>query len=194
MQKKIKEIEKKYNIKFDFIKHNNKGHLSDQLLYVLSVPVAIAIVGGILAAPCYVHDVHRMKVEDSKVVFDSTEYNSVYNLEDIYAVYSVNTINYCTRKLEAITQGENVKGETNLGFGSVDGTYYRDNIYAYYDVKTGEKICKDHDYGYYMEPVSQFYTYKQAKDQNYTFNYNQITDDVDLEFLLSREPEKTKTR
>ena len=195
MKKNVNEIknniDKKCNGKINFFTFNNKGEIDTDRLVDLAVDgVALLAIGGLILCQLKCNKVHNEKLNNTQVIVAEQQ----YNLEDIYVVYTVNDVYYCTRQLVAITQAENVKGEAALGTGAVDGTYYRDDIHKYYDIRNGEYICQDHDYGYYMEPVVDFYKYKEAKEFDYKFVYNKLASDVNLEYLLEREPEETKTK
>lgn len=124
------------------------------------------------------------KYENTKIIYD----NMSYDIDDVFVVYNKDTVYYCTRELYKITESEKIEGNFIFGFGSVNECYYRDDIYNYYDIKTGEKICQDHQDGYYIESLFDIYDVYTANSHNFLVDLEYLEQERNMDFLLSNKP------
>ncbi|MBR5370208.1 MAG: hypothetical protein IK137_02770 [Bacilli bacterium] len=173
------------------IRENNRKilaeYIKDNSLNIVGCAVLLGIVGGIVAVPINVtnkRDKEWQRYENAKFVTDLCQ----YNLSDIYVVYDVNNAYFCTRKLEKITEEDSINGNFDLGTGSVGEYYYRDDIYGYYEVNTGNKMCMDHEDGFYIEKLTDFYDVDDMKIRDYSISISEVENEINNEFLLSRTP------
>ena len=162
---------------------NKAGDLADDFIYysptILLVSVA-ATVGGTLLL-CHHVAKENEKYHNSTLVIDDEE----YQMSDIYTVYNADEIHYCTRKIVSVNERTAV---------DVDGEpySYREDKYAYYDIITGEKICEDHENGYYYEPMLEVLKQDEMKSYDYAMTYDEAEETVTLDRVLSREPSHTR--
>ncbi|MBO5096231.1 MAG: hypothetical protein J6B98_05090 [Bacilli bacterium] len=118
-----------------------------------------------------------------------TYQDETYNIREVFAVYNNEQVWFCTAKLAEITEDEKLYGYFGrFGSGTVGEYYYREEIYEYYDIKTGEKICREHDEGFYIESIYPMYNMYSAREQNYTTTLENVENSFDIDYLLSREP------
>ena len=100
------------------------------------------------------------------------------------------TYNEAGAKAEDNCDGEvKVDIAGNVDTGNVGEYYYRDDIYDYYDVQTGNRICQDHEDGFYVEKLTDFYTAYDMKKVGYSISISDVEDKINNDYLLSREPE-----
>lgn len=112
---------------------------------------------------------------NSNVAYNDTE----FPMRDIYIVYNMDSVYFCNRHIIKITEAK--KEAITRDY------YYRDEIYDYYDIRTGEKICQDHEDGFYIEELFGFYDRFYMKSKNFNIELDEVANDINLEFLLSRE-------
>ncbi len=143
------------------------------------VVITSSVVGYILAEerdrPYYEYRDH---LDDYKVVCNDTD----YSIHAVYVVYNTDNVWFCTRKLAKIIVAEKEVVQRY-------GYHYRDLIYDYYDLKTGEKICQDHEENFYIESIDSLYTYDDVKEHNGNISYEELVNEQTLDNLLSRDPE-----
>ena len=169
-------LQNKFNIVIDTIK--------DNIGVIVVVASAVVFVGGY--AGLIINGINLNEKYENSIVVDS---DKEYSMKDIYVVYSVDEVHFCTRSIHKITEDDKIHGKFARGYGSIDEYYYRDEIYDYYDIKTGNKICEDHQDGFYIEGLMNFYGNFDMKDRGYKIGIDEITNDIDNDYLLSREPE-----
>ena len=179
LEYKLKEIQSKYNIAVDSIKDN-----IDTIAYVAGgiTVLTISIVGMIY----FINSADQKfeKYEKSLIVNDDKE----YQMKDIYVVYDAYNVYFCNKNINMVTEDDKISGTFIRGYGKVDEYYYRDEIYSYYDIKTGKEICHDHEEGFYIEKLMDFYNVDQMADKNYKINLSEISNDINNDYLLSRDP------
>ncbi len=172
-------MENKHNIRVEVLKGNAPG--------IIVGAVLIGILGTMVVVPCVIIDKRykaQARYSNAKVVTDSGQ----YDLSDIYVVYNVDNTYFCTKMLEKITEADSVNGNFNLGTGRVGEYYYRDDIYSYYEIETGNKICEDHEDGFYVEKLTDFYDVDDMKQRDYIISMSEVENEINNEYLLSRAP------
>ena len=177
------KLQQKYNIVVDTIK--------DVAPAIAQTAVALVIVGGI-AVGMYAHlesnarerQAKYDKYLNSQLVGDNEE----YNLQDIYVVYNTDDVHFCTREISEINEEDKVHGSFRWGNGNVDEYYYRDEIHDYFDIRTNDKVCQDHEEGFYIEKLSTFYNADDMESRAWKIGLDEITNDIDNDYLLSRDP------
>lgn len=124
----------------------------------------------------------KTETEKSKYYSSSIDYQEDnYDVNDIFVVYNAEDLWFCRRHLSSVTETETLRyGQT---------VYTRDDIYDYYDIKTNEKICHDHEANFYIESIDKVYgpedaTYSDDGD----IQLSDIEDKVTLQYVLSRKP------
>lgn len=171
-------LKQKYNIAIDTIK--------DNIAEIAMAAGAIVVVSSVVIGGVYLGDSQlekREKYQNSVLVSDERD----YLMKDIYVVYDVDNTHFCTRKIQKITEDDKIYGSFRRGYGIVDEYYYRDEIYDYYDIKTDEKVCCDHEDGFYIEGLMDFYDMNKMSDKNYRISLDEVSNDIDNENLLSRD-------
>lgn len=173
------KLKQKYNIAIDTIKDNITG--------IALVAGGIVVVSSMIVGGVYFSNQINEKYDKYKnsIIVDN-EKN--YKLNDIYVVYSTNNVHFCTRNMNKITENDKVYGHFRSGYGDINEYYYRDEIYDYYDINNGKKICSDHQNGFYIEKLSDFYDVNKMSEKNYKMNLDEIKNDINKEYLLSRDP------
>ena len=198
-------LKRKFNITIDFVKDNIIDNIVDNIL-----PISITAGGVVLVTFIVVgfvnHQKNLDKYYENQAKYRQMEqkyYNSIlvdddktYYMGNIYVVYDVDNVYFCTKKIQKVTEKSKTKGKFNVdgsyidihGEGEADEYYYRDEIYDYYDIKTGKKICSDHEDGFYIEKLLDFYTVDKMNVKNYKISLDEIENDIDNDYLLSRDP------
>lgn len=177
------KLQQKYNIVVDNIK--------DTAPVIVQAAAAIVIAGGIIVGmgTVFAHGANERQVKidnylNSQLVTDNGE----YNFQDIYVVYNTDDVHFCTREISKINEEDKIHGSFVHGSGNVDEYYYRDEIYDYFDIGTKDKVCKDHEEGFYIEKLSTLYNIKDMESREWKIGLDEITNDLDNDYLLSREP------
>lgn len=153
-------------------------------LKLIATTVSMATVTGATSGIILYNRSMLEKYENTKIIYD----NMSHNIGDVFAVYNKDKVYYCTRQLYKITESEKIAGNFVFGFGSIDQYYYRDDIYDYYDIKTGEKICQDHQDGFYIENLYDIYDIQTADSHNYKINLEDLEEERNIDYLLSNKP------
>ena len=169
------KLQKKYNIVINAMKKNMDEIIIGATVFVCGIGLVAGISG-----------INKMSeisenCSNAQLITDDSE----YNLEDVYVVYNNTDTHFCTRKnLQKITEDTKVKG----GLFETNEYYYRDEIYGYYDIKTGDKVCQDHEDGFYIENLKDFYSTGDLYVMDYKVNLNDVEKEINNDYLLSREP------
>ena len=173
-------VENKHSIAIKTIKDN-----AVELVFAGVLFGGVAAILTTVGVCMYINSEEANNYSRSKFITDSGQ----YNLSDIYVVYDVNNTYFCTRNLVKIKETDSVDGNFRYGTGNVGEYYYRDDIYDYYDVQTGNRICQDHEDGFYVEKLTDFYTAYDMKKVGYSISISDVEDKINNDYLLSREPE-----
>lgn len=123
------KLKEKFNIVIDDIK--------DNITEIAIAAGGIVIVGSLVVGAA---SVANSKADDTQRYQNSVvtvDEQQDYPMKDIYVVYNDDNVYFCNRQLQHITEDEKVYGQFVLGGGVVDEYYYRDEIYDYYDIRTG---------------------------------------------------------
>lgn len=168
-------LQNKFNIAIDSIR--------DNIGEIAIAAASIVVVGGMIGLT--INGINLNKKYENSILVDN---DKEYSMKDIYVVYTKDEVHFCTRNLHKIHEEEKIHGEFRRGYGGVDEYYYRDEVYDYYDIKTGNKICEDHQDGFYIEKLMDFYGKLDMKGRNYKIGVDEITNDIDNDYLLSRDP------
>ena len=173
------KLKHKYNIAIDTIK--------DNISKIAVATGGIVVVSSMIVGGIYFSNQRNEQYDryQNSILVDN-EKN--YHMKDIYVVYSSDNVYFCTRSMHKITEDDKVYGNFRFGGGNIDEYYYRDEIYDYYDIKTGKKICSDHQDGFYIEGLLDFYGMNKMSEKNYQISLEEITNDIDNDYLLSRDP------
>lgn len=190
------KIAKKYNGVVNYI--DNRPFLATTL-EITSVFAAVVTIAGFINyynnTPAGIEKMEkeqRIQYALNNAYVDAGK--NQFPVKDVYVVYSTDSVDFCTKKVDVVTEGDKVEGNMNSLFGSGSGEvgeyYYRDVIYGYYDIEDGAKVCEDHEYGYYTEPLNDVFDYRQEciKNQDARISVETIKNDVTLDYLLSRDP------
>ena len=169
------KLKHKYNIAIDTIK--------DNITEIVVTTAGIVVVSSMIVGAIYLVNQAGEEYDryENSILVDN-EKN--YHMKDIYVVYSVDNVSFCTRSIHKITEDDKVYGN----YRHIDEYYYRDEIYDYYDIKTGKKICSDHQDGFYIEGLSDFYDKYEMCKKNYKISLDEVERDIDNDYLLSRDP------
>lgn len=172
-------VENKHSVVVQTIKNN-----AIEAIFISAI--SACTLGAVAAVGFFIYDSHSETINypNSKFVTDSGQ----YNLSDIYVVYNVDNTYFCTRDLVKVTEADSVNGNFSMGNGKVGEYYYRDDIYDYYDVKTGNKICQDHEDGFYIEKLTDFYNMHSMRDRKYSISISEVENEINNDYLLSRNP------
>lgn len=169
------KLQKKYNIVINTMKKNINEIIIGTTIFVCGI--------GAVAGISSINKLAEISenCSNAQLITDDSE----YDLGDVYVVYNNTDTHFCTRKnLQKITENTKVEGDL---FETYD-YYYRDKIYGYYDIKTGDKICQDHEDGFYIENLKDFYTRDDLYVMDYKVNLNDVEKEINNDYLLSREP------
>ena len=139
---------------------------------IIGIPIC-AVIGGVMGGLA-LNSIDE-NYYNSNVVYNDTE----FPMRDIYIVYNVDSVYFCNRRIIKITEVKRV--------GARSDYYYRDEIHDYYDMRTGEKICQDHEDGFYIEELLDFYDRFHMRSKNFNIELEEVVNDINLDFLLSRE-------
>lgn len=173
------KLEKKYNITVNFI----KDYISVIAVLAAGVVICTAFFGGIYYMfKSEDDDFHNF--QNSVVLFDDDE----YKMSNVFVVYDTNNVYFCTRKIHKITEQDKISGNFRYGSGHVDEYYYRDEIYEYFDIETKERICYDHQDGFYIENLLDLYGRKEMRNQSFKLSSGEVKEKLDNDYLLSRDP------
>lgn len=176
---KLQQIQSKYNITVDSVK--------DNIVEIACVAGGIIVATAYLVGVIYISNSTKQKYEkyeNSVIVNDDKE----YQMKDIYVVYDAGNVYFCTRDIHKLMEDDKISGTFVKGYGKVDEYYYRDEIYSYYDINTGKEICHDHQEGFYIEKLMDFYNANQMADKDYKINFSEVSSDINDDYLLSRDP------
>lgn len=184
----LEKIQEKFDIIVNYINENDACFISVALAPVI-------ITAGILIGGCVylVNDQQAMLEmrENTRIVYE----DQTFCMSDIFAVYNREDVWYCTRKLANIEEKEKtdiyVSGGRNRFLVNGGEYYYRDDIYDYYDIKTGDKICQDHEENFYIERVDSLYSndeIKKHEESNYHISLKDLESEKNIDELLSRNP------
>ena len=183
-KEKLKEdLEKKYNIVINTIKDN----ISNIAIISTGVVICTAYLVGLFSWSNWLINSTEedfKNYQNSIVLFDDDE----YKMSNIFVVYDANNVHFCTRKIHKITEEEKISGNFRYGSGHVDEYFYRDEIYEYFDVETKERICYDHQDGFYIENLLGFYSREDMRNQNFKLSSGEVKARLDNDYLLSRDP------
>ena len=177
------KLEVTNNVAINYVKNNDALEVFRTGLTVASF-ITVIVVGVICIDRGIKKNIDNENYNKAVIVYKDNN----YDINDLYVVYSIEGVCFCNRKLNKITENSLVDGESIFGFGEVSDNYYRDEIYAYYDVKNGNKVCEDHEEGYYIEKLSDLSLQDIFKSHDYKMSLNEIEQEVNLDYLLSREP------
>lgn len=165
-------IKEKYDIVVDFIDENFFIGLAFAGFILIMSLTGITICHGL-----------DMQAQYEKYISTTIDTkNGNYSICDVYAVYNAESLWFCNRRLVAINEEETVRGI------SVADYYYRDEIYEYYDLKNGEKICQTHEDGFYIEPLMDLYSEEELMEHNYKLSLDNLEEEKSIEDVLSRDP------
>lgn len=175
------KLEVTNNITVNYIKNNPLEYVVQGLTVAMIITVIVAAVD--ITSSGIKKNIDNKNYNKAIIVYK----DDFYNISDLYVVYSIDSVHFCNRKLSKVTENSLVDGESIFGFGEVNDKYYRDEIYAYYDVKTGNKVCEDHEDGFFVEKLSDLSLQESFKSHDYKMSLNEIEQEVNLDYLLSRE-------
>lgn len=185
-------IQDKFKITIDYIAEPIK----EEPLWLIPITMgAVVAIGTVLLFSdmhnAYKGRMERLEIQNNFPHTTITYQDETYNIREVYAVYNNEQVWFCTAKLAEITEDEKLHGQFGrYGSGTVDEYYYREEIYEYYDIKTGEKICREHDEGFYIESIYSMYNMYYASEHNYTTTLESVENSFDIDYLLSREPQQ----
>ena len=131
-----------------------------------SVLIAIGTVGIDVGLGLHVKKQNEIRYEKYISTTIETK-NGIHNIDDVYVVYNADKVWFCNRKIVAVNKDETIYGDFYRGYGDVSEYYYRDEIYEYYDLKYGEKICQTHEDGFYIESLMKLYSEEEVIKHNY---------------------------
>lgn len=159
--------------------------LIDWLPYTISFIVSFGLIVYMKIIDEQIEDacLAKEKYNNSNIIY----MDNSYSIQDVYVIYNVDTVWFCTRKLEKVTENSSVYGYENRRYGQTNEYYYREEIYGYYDIITGEKICQDHEDGFYLEALIDVYSKEESKYHNYNVDLGNLQDEVTIDELLSEE-------
>lgn len=177
------KLEVTNNVAINYVKNNDALEIFRTGLTVASF-ITVIVVGVICIDRGIKKNIDNENYNKAVIVYKDNN----YDINDLYVVYSIEGVCFCNRKLNKVTENSAVNGESIFGFGEVSDNYYRDEIYAYYDVKNGNKVCEDHEDGYYIEKLSDLSLQDIFKSHDYKMLLNEIEQEINLDYLLSREP------
>lgn len=173
---KLQQIQSKYNITVNSVK--------DNIVQIVGVAGGIIIATVYSVGFIYFSNSTHQKYENSVIVNEDKE----YQMKEIYVVYDTDNVYFCNRDIYKLMEDDKINGTFVSGYGKVDEYYYRDEIYSYFDIKTGKEICHDHEDGFYIEKLMDFYNVNQIANKNYKINLSEISSDINADYLLSRNP------
>lgn len=169
------KLQKKYNIVINTMKKNIDKIIIGATVFVTGI--------GVMAGVSLYNKQSEINsnCSNAQLVTDDGE----YKIGDVYVVYNATDTHFCIRKnLQKISENTKVKG----GLLRTNEYYYRDEIYGYYDIKTGDKICQDHEDGFYIENLKDFYTTDDLYMMNYKVSLDEVSKSINNDYLLSRTP------
>lgn len=117
------------------------------------------------------------KMRNSELKYNSQN----YKIDDIYIVYNMDNIWFCERKIYNVNTKFEEKNKEIYG--------YRELVYGYYDIKSGEKICVDFDINFFIEPLLDACYKDKIIFNNNIIGLDSIEKKVTINRLLEREPE-----
>lgn len=173
-----KFIEDKYDVVVGF---------TNEHLVLTAVLISFALCGSAVGLGAKIGLENRKQNEKYISTTIDTQ-NGNYSIDDVYAVYNTEKVWFCNRKLADINEEEVINGSFRYGNGNISEYYYRNEIYEYYDLKTGEKICQTHEDGFYIESLMDLYSKKEVKEHNYQFSLDDLEKEKNIEYMLSRDP------
>ncbi len=181
MQKKEEGLAQKLMDKYHIVIDTFDDNFKFGLIMMTAATVILLSTPVVMLGANIVENERYENCLNSTVVYDDKE----YQMGNMYIVYNADNVYFCTRNLEKVTDA---KVTEEAGNDDVDAYYHRDEIYDYFDVRTGDKICSDHEAGFYIEGLSDFYSVSDMKEKNYQINLDEVSENVNIDSLLSRDP------
>ena len=183
-----KKIEEKFNVTINFIKTNNKGNIQDAIVFGGISSFVIGVTAVAIASGFEVRTTIN-NIENSTLKLRPNGVEQEYEYKDVYVVYNAEDVFFCNRKVVAVNEVTKTSGQFTRGTGEVREYQTREEVYGYFDIKTGEKICEDHEQGFYIENLSTVYKMKNSDEFRTgpeSKSYDEVAEDIDTEYLLSR--------
>ena len=148
-----RKIEKRNNVAIKYIR-NHKIQL---------ITTAVAGTAILISAPFVVGAIINQSTSNieeykqSVIVYNDKE----YTVNDLYAVYTPDNVYFCNRKLNQNNDSDNKE------------------VYDYYDIKTGNKICSDKEDGFMIEKFTDL----PFREEFSQFNNKMTLDEIENRML-----------
>ena len=183
-----KKLEEKFNVTINYIKTNNKGNIQDYLVFGGVAAFAISV-AAVLVVSGYKVRTTNNNIENSTLKLNSGEVEQEYEYKNVYVVYNADDVFFCNRKVVGVNEVTKTNSQFIRGTGEVKEYQTREEVYGYFDIKTGEKICEDHEQGFYIENLSTVYKMKNSDEFRKapeSKSYDDVSEEIDADYLLSR--------
>lgn len=99
-------------------------------------------------------------------------------LNDVFLVYNIDNHYSCYRKLVGYDQ------QYISHVFSTQAVLDRVEIYEYYDLQTGEKVCQTGDEGYFYEPIINYIDFSDIKDLDYEVTAEQLNQMIEQSDMM----------
>lgn len=147
-----KRIELKNNVVINFIL-NSKPKIPSPIVASAILLSAPFVVGAIINQSTSNIEEYKQSV----IVYNDKE----YTVNDLYAVYTPDNVYFCNRKLNQNNDSDN------------------NEVYDYYDIKTGNKICSDNEDGFMIEKFTDL----PFREEFSQFNNKMTLDEIENRML-----------